>query len=365
MTIAISEVPKALEMNFRANRPVKIIGASGVGKTDTGMQYATLQGPDYCVCELNAATANLPDIMGVLMPGTEKWPSAANDNEIITLTTGRYAYPYFARDKRTGVPAFCFKRGLIIIEEYGQATGDVKRALASLIWEKRIGEWRFDGFDILLLSNRPQDRSGVSKDFDFIINRLVILEARAEIEGWLVWAHDHGVSNTTLAYAHRNTDKVFSNKAPEKQGPWLTPRSLVTADEQVKSAMSMGMKLDDMFLWENLAGAIGEGMATEYVAFAKIRDSLPSISAILADPERCHLPREMNQQIFLVFDLASKATKDNISQVITYINRMPQDFAIAFYRSAMQRDGGLRSTKAFGDWAVKNVGLLSAISSAR
>ena len=363
MTITIGEIPKALELNFRANRPVLVKGASGVGKTDTGTAYAGRQGDDYALLELNAATANLPDLMGVLMPGTEKWPDA--DGNIIELTTGNYAYPYWARDKRTGVPAFCFKRGLIIIEEYGQATGDVKRALASLIWEKRVGKWRFDGFDILLLSNRPEDRSGVSKDFDFIINRLVILEARAELEGWLVWGHEHGVSNTALAYAHRNEAKVFANKAPEKQGPWMTPRSLVTADEQVKAATAMGIKLDDMFMWENLAGSVGEGLATEYIAFAKIRDQLPSVSAILANPSTCHLPSEMDQQIFLVFDLASKANKDNVNNIITYINRMPADFSIAFYRSAMQRDSTLRSTRAFGDWAVKNVGLLSAISSAR
>jgi hypothetical protein len=155
---------------------------------------------------------------------------------------------------------------------------------------------------------------------------------------------------------------VFANKAPEKQGPWMTPRSLVTADEQVKAAMSMGLKLDDMFVWENLAGSIGSGLATEYLAFARIRDKLPTISAILANPETCPLPHEMDQQIFLVFDLASKATKENVNSIIAYINRMPSDFAIAFYRSAMQRDSALRSTKAFGDWAVKNIGLLSAIS---
>ena len=364
MTLTISEARDALAVNFDAGLPVMIKGASGVGKTEMALQYAEAQGDDYGLFELNAAVANLPDIAGVLMPGAEQWPDT--DGNIRSITAGRYAYPYFMRDKRTGVPAFCFKRGMVVIEEYGQATGDVKRALASVIWEKRAGEHKFPvDTDVLLLSNRPEDRSGVSKDFDFVINRRVELEVKAELDGWLVWAHEHGISNTTLAYAHRNTEKVFANKAPEKQGPWLTPRSLVSIDKQVQAAIARGYKLDDMFVWENIRGLAGDGIATEYIAFAKIRDQLPSISAILADPHNCHLPREMNQQIFLVFDLASKATKDNISQVISYINRMPQDFAIAFYRSAMQRDNALRSTKAFGDWAVKNVGLLSAISSAR
>jgi len=362
MTITIQELQQAMRINFNANLPVMAKGASGIGKTDVSLAYAEAQGPDYGLFELNAATANLPDVIGVLMPEHETHLDA--DGNARTITCGRYAYPYFMRDKRTGRPAFQFTRGLVVIEEYGQATPDVKRGLASVIWEKRVGEHRFPvNTDILLLSNRAEDRSGVSKDFDFLINRRNELEVRADLNGWLVWAHADGRSNTALAFASRNEDKVFSNKAPEKQGPWMTPRSLVSVDKFVTEATKAGLKLDDAFVRENISGLVGEGTAHTYIAFAKIRDQLPSITSILADPDGCKVPTEADQMMFLVFDLASKVTRENMKKVVTYMKRMPSDFAIAFYRSAMQRDQTLRSTREFGDWAVDNVQLLSAVAS--
>lgn len=361
MTISISELPKALEINFKAGNPVMVKGASGVGKTDSALAYAQKQGDDYGLFELNAATANLPDVVGVLMPGQETWADA--DGVDRTLTTGRYAYPYFMRDKRTGRPAFTFKRGMVVIEEYGQATPDVKRGLASIIWEKRSGEHRFPAqTDVLLLSNRSEDRSGVTKDFDFLINRRTEIEVRAELEGWLVWAHANNVSLASLAYASRNEGTVFANKAPEKQGPWMTPRSLVSGDNFLREAVADGYKLDDPFVRENLAGVFGEASAHTFIAFAKIRDQLPTFASIIADPAGAKRPDDADQQMFLVFDLAHKVTKQNIGPVIAYLKRLPSDFSIAFYRSAMTRDSSLRSTREFGLWAQDNVQLLSAIS---
>lgn len=363
MTINIQEAKLALMVNFAANIPVMIKGAPGIGKTELALAYAEAQGPDYGLFELNAATANLPDVVGVLMPGEETHVDAYGHE--ITITAGRYAYPYFMRDKRTGKPAFCFTRGLVVIEEYGQATPDVKRGLASVVWEKRAGEHRFPiNTDVLLLSNRTEDRSGVSKDFDFMINRRAELELKAELDAWLVWAHSHGVSNVAMAYAARNTDKVFSNKAPEKQGPWMTPRSLVSLDRSVREAQARGMPLDGDFMLENIGGIAGQGNAHEYVAFAKIRDKIPSFASILADPVNCRIPEEMDQQMFLVFDLASKTTVENFKSVLAYIKRLPSDFSIAFYKSALQRDKSLQSTREFGQWAVENQTLIAAISAA-
>jgi hypothetical protein len=364
MTMDTQEFRKAMELNFKAGVTCEGRGASGIGKSDIALQYAEDQGDDYGLLELNAATANLPDLMGLLMPGEETHISPTG--EAITIQTGRYSYPYFMYDKRTGRPGFMFRRALLLIEEYGQANPDLKRGLANFIWSGTAGGHPMPGkIDVLLLSNRPDDRSGVTKDFDFLINRRNIIDVRATLEPWLVWAHDHGVSNVSLAYAARNEENVFANKAPKEQGPWLTPRSLVTADKVLTEAIAAGYDMDDPFVRKNLNGAIGEGNTHRYIGFAKIRHELPTLKQIVDNPTGCKLPTETDQQMFLVFDLASKANKMNIAPIIQYVNRMPSDFSITFYRSAMQRDKELRSTRAFSEWAVNNVQLLSALAQAR
>ena len=59
------------------------------------------------------------------------------DGELQEITVSEFAYPYFMFDKRTGRPAFTYSRGMLVLEEYGQATGDVKRATAPIIRELR------------------------------------------------------------------------------------------------------------------------------------------------------------------------------------------------------------------------------------
>ena len=359
--IAMSDLARTFKYNFAANVPVMLRGASGIGKTEWAESYANAQGPDYGMFEINLATASLPDLIGLQMPIKQQFIGA--DGMMQDITVSEFAYPYFMFDKRTGRPAFTYSRGMIILEEYGQATGDVKRATAPIIREKRNGKYHFPAkTDVLLLSNRPEDRSGVSKDFDFLINRRNEMTLHADVDAWLVWAHAHGVTPMSMAFAKRNTDKVFANKAPEKQGPWLTPRSLKSADDFLQEAMAAGEKLDDPIIAQNLGGIIGVGYTHVYIAFAKVRDQLPSYSSIIQDPKGAKVPTEPDQMMFLAFDLASKTDRTNIKPIVTYIKRMPSDLSVAFYRAATQRDKTLVSTTEFGDWAVDNLQLLSAVN---
>lgn len=363
-TIQMHDVYKTMRLNFEAGVPLMLKGASGIGKTEIAEKYARDQGPDYGYFELNVALASLPDVIGLQMPHTEKHVNHAG--ETVEIIVSKFAYPYFMRDKFTGRPAFTYDRGMVVLEEWGQGQPDVKRALAPVIREKRIMDHKFcQNCDVLFLSNRPEDRSGVTKDFDFLINRRNEITVNASLDGWLVWANDHGVSTRSMAYAARNTSAVFANKSPEKQGPWLTPRSLVTADNIIEVALSKGYSLEDDLVRTNIAGAIGEGEAHKYIAFARIRDSLPRFKDILDDPDNAALPQEPDQRMFLSFDLASKATPENIKPIVRYIKRMPSDFAMAFYKSAIQRDHMLSSTREFGDWAVDNMQLLQIINERR
>lgn len=358
----MSDVQRTLEINFEADIPVMLQGASGIGKTELAEAYARAQGPDYGFFEINLATAMLPDIIGYQVPTKQSYVDAAGQMQEIPVS--EFAYPYFMFDKFTGRPAFTYDAGMIVLEEYGQAQGDVKRSCAPIIREKRSGKWRFPvKTDVLLLSNRPEDRSGVSKDFDFLINRRNQLTLNADLNGWLVWAHAHGVSSMSMAFASRNEDKVFTNKAPEKQGPWLTPRSLHQADKFLQVALKRGVSLDDAMVRSNLSGIIGEGYTHVYIAFAKVRDKLPSFQSIVDDPKGADLPEPMDQRMFLAFDLAAKTTRKNIGPIVTYIKRMQTDMAVAFYRAATQRDKTLVSTTEFGDWACENIQLLSAVNS--
>lgn len=356
------ETYQSLDMLFEAKMAAIIYSPPGQGKTSMIKQYKQDQGPDYGLFELNASLANLPDFQGWFYKVEEHYTDY--DGNDVTIQAGRYSFPYCLFDKASGRPIFQFKRGVLVIEEYGQADIDLKKALGQTSLERRIGQYQMpDGIDIVMLSNYAGGRDAVGRDFDFMINRRCELHYQLGLDDFLVFAHAKGMLNMTMAFASIPNHKVFDGEAPKDQGPFLTPRSLESLDRVVQVAIGRGVPLNDPLLRVKAAGIVGAGAAHQYIAFAALRDKIPTVKQIVADPEGTPVPSATDQCMFIVFNMADKADKTNIKPLVKYLMRLPSDMAVAFYRNALLRDKSLMSCKEFGDWCVANKTLLAIVNS--
>lgn len=353
---------RAMELLFKAQISVIIKSKPGQGKTSMVQQYADDQGPDYGLFEINCSLANVPDFTGWFYRTQENYVDY--DGNDVTLDTGRYTYPYFLFDKRTGRPACQYRRGVVVLEEYGQADLDLKKSLGQTTLEKRVGMHPLpSGFDVVMLSNYDTDRSAVGRDYDFLINRRGELHMRNTIDNWLVFAHGKQMLNMSMAFASIDHHKVFDGETPKEQGPFLTPRSMELLDQFMKVALDAKADLDDPLVRVTANGIVGSGAAHQYIAFAALRSKIPSIAQIIKDPEGTKVPDKTDQQMFLIFNMADKAEKGNVPKLVKYMSRMQPDMAVAFYRNALMRDRSLMQCREFGDWAVANKTLLSVVNS--
>jgi hypothetical protein len=81
-----------------------------------------------------------------------------------------------------------YERGIVFLDEYGQGEGDVKRASAELLLNGRIGPWKLpSGWVVAAASNHLSSRSGVTKSFDFIINRRAEFHIQDDLKSLLRW----------------------------------------------------------------------------------------------------------------------------------------------------------------------------------
>lgn len=367
--VLMEDYESFMDLCFASGSAVMVKGPPGCGKTQGQEQRARRLNEEYLAdggygyFEMNLANTNIADIQGYNIP----IPNDDTDwqGRPMKLQRSVMTYPFWAFDKFSGKPAYKFKRGVIVIEEYGQGGKDEKKAIQQLVEEKRLGGWTFEGFDVVLLSNRDIDRAGVGADFDHAINRRIEVELVPTLKATMVYGAKKGWSNLTLAFAARNEDILFNTKVPEKQGPWLTSRSLEKGDSVIRKAEAAGYDLKDTLVLTALAGAMGLGAAGRFVAFFDARSRIPTISAVLADPEGTPVPVEKDIMMFLVFDLASKTTVNNIDRVIRYIKRLPNDMATTYFNAATSRDKLLISSSAFSSFAIKNVTLLTAIEAKR
>lgn len=356
------DTERAIDLLFKARMSGIIYSPPGQGKTSMMKQYAHKQGPDYGLFELNCSLANLPDYMGWFYKCEETY--ADFDGNDVTIQNGKYTFPYWWFDKQTHRPLFQYKRGLIVYEEYGQCDPDLKKALGQSTLERRVGNMQLpDGFDIVMLSNYQGGRDAVTRDFDFMINRRGELHMQQTPDSSIVYMHSQDYLPMTMAFAQIPQHKVFDGEAPKDQGPFLTPRSLEGLDKLMKVVIDSKTPIDDPLVRVTAQGIVGSGAAHQYIAFAALRDKIPSVAQIIKDPSGTRVPDQADQRMFLVFNMADAAEKANIKPLVEYMGRLPSDMAVAFYRNALLRDKTLMQCREFGDWAVANKQLLAVVNS--
>jgi len=340
---------------------VELISRPGRGKSETAEYLRDMmserEGQPWGMSTLMLATQTPPDLIGFQFKGELTY-----EGKTITITDPT-APTWFICDD--GKPVFAYKRGIMFLDEYGQGQTDVKAASADLLLNKRLGKWKLpDGWIVLAASNRMSDRSAVTKSLDFTINRRLEFHIDDDIEGWSRWADRKKLLEETRAFAVANPTIVMSD-APDQQGPWCTPRSLAMADRLIQSFMRANggqLVLNDSLLYSTIAGMIGAPAASQWMATANLRATMPKYDDILADPENVPVPTRPDAQMLIAFHLAAHLKVNDSEHIITYVRRMATDFSLTFMREAIKKSPALIAHPAVQKWCAQNSSIMAAIS---
>ncbi len=265
-----------------------------------------------------------------------------------------------------GKPLGHFDGGIVFVDEADKMDTDVKKVIGECALSGRLGPHRLNGgWSIWMAGNRSADRSGSTKELDHLINRRMEIDITDDLQSWLSWSAQNGVSPVAQAFANEHSNIVFPTEPAKEQGPFCTPRSLVGADEYMQTIMKLqGDKdlPDDPLIQEEVTGMVGSAAAAQYFAFVKLDREMPKYEAIVKDPKGVKVPSKPDAQMLTCFKLAHNVVVPDISAVITYMERLPKEFAATFAHIACKRDLKLVATPAMQKWAMGNASLMAAIS---
>jgi hypothetical protein len=339
---------------------IEMMSAPGRGKSqfnaDTVEIMSERDGEEWGFATLFLATQTPPDLLGYVFKGERTW-----DDKKVAISEA--TLPSWMMTSK-GKPVWAHKRGILLLDEYGQGEADVKRASAELLLNKQLGPWKLpEGWSVIACSNRASDRSGVTKSFDFVINRRMEINITDDLEAWLNWAATHDVMPLTQAFAKQNPQIVFQDGVPDKQGPWCTPRSLVMADQQLQAlAKYNGGRVPDAGpALELVGGLISTGSAAQYFSFVRLQNEMPPYEKIISDPKKAKVPEKPDALMLVAFQLAHNVRADEVNPVLTYVDRMPKEFSVTFATAACKRDVSLVAHPGFYKWAMQNASLMAAI----
>lgn len=237
--------------------------------------------------------------------------------------------------------------GILCLDDVSTAPPLVMAGLYELFLSGKLGSYRLPiGWMVGATGNRDEDRAATNRIPTPLIGRWTRVVVEVDLGDWTKWALANEIRTELIAFFQFKPG-LFHTFDPKKPEPYCCPRTAVFASHIIDSAPP-GLE------HELLCGTIGEGVATELVAFMRIFREMVSPDAILLNPTGTPVPKEPAAAYSIVGALAHKATPSNFDRVLTYVGRMASEYGVLCVKLATDRDVGLCATRAFIQWAAAN-----------
>lgn len=239
-------------------------------------------------------------------------------------------------------------KGVLLLDEFPQAPPAVQAVAYQLVLDRRLGEYTLpDGWSIVAAGNRASD-GGVHYSLPAALaNRFIHLNLTVNHPDWDEWAAKNGISDLTRAYLRFRPDQLLDMGARKTGMAYPSPRSWAMADTVIQQKHGAAEEL------EMLTGTVGEGVATEYMAFVKVASELPTSAQIILAPDKAPLPKSPGAKHAAVLMMERAAMPSNLGACFAYIERLEVEYQVVFAQG-LARNMKLNQQKPFVDWAVKN-----------
>ena len=260
LTVTSTQARKALLTAFKAKRPVFLWGPPGIGKSEV-VEEITEELGGYMI-DLRMAQMEPTDIRGI--PYFNKENNKMDWAEPVDLPSEELASQY---------PIV-----VLFLDEMNSAPPAVQAAGYQLILNRRVGKYKLpDNVVIVAAGNRDSDKGVTYRMPMPLANRFIHIEMRYDFNAWQVWAVNKGVHRDVVGYLSFSKQDGYDFDAKGSSRAFATPRSWVFVSDLLQDEDS----IDNDTLFNLVAGSVGDGLATKFMAHRKFAGRMPEPLSIL------------------------------------------------------------------------------------
>jgi len=246
---------RSITRAIKMRRPVFLWGPPGIGKSDIVKQIGDDAGRE--VIDVRLALWEPTDIKGI--------PYYNSD-----MGTMTWAPP-------AELPTNADSTAIIFLDELNSAPPAVQAAAYQLILNRRVGTYKLPaGVDIVAAGNRDGDRGVTYRMPAPLANRFVHLEAKVDFDDWQDWATLNKVHPEVVGYVGFAKQDLYDYDPKSSSKAFATPRSWSFVSDLLGDD-----DCDTDTLHNLIAGAVGDGLATKFMAHRKVAGRMPKASEIL------------------------------------------------------------------------------------
>ena len=219
--------------------------------------------------------------------------------------------------------------GVICLDDLTQASSAMQVAARPLCLERRSQRSTIsDNVVIIVTGNRREDKSNASTLPAHFRNSVLMLDIDVDVDEWCNWAGAQpDIDPVVTAFLRWKTTHLAQTpaEADAKHGSFATPRTWAMLGRAYKVASDKNALVDVAH------GLVGEGVGTEFLAFARLRDSLVDPKEVLRNPKSA-VPNP-------------KATLDTPDKMIAMVTSIAEHTIIAMREGG--KDGKKEAPTAF------------------
>lgn len=321
ITLTPKQVTEFLGYCIKAKRNAFLWGPPGVGKTATVEQVARDLGVP--ITTKIAAQMDATDVAG--LPFIEKRQS------------------HWAR------AGWLPSKGphIVFLDEFPNASTLVWNSLQKLINEGEVNDYKVpDGVVFIAAGNNVGDRAGANRTTSAINSRFIHANFAPDLKDWCEWAVANDIHPMVIAFLRYRPELFHKFNKDAREFPCPRTWQFVSQIAHQEPSAQVALAL--------YAGTVGHAAAIEFLAFMRLYKSLPSIDAILLDPAKADVPKDVSGLYAVASALGHRADPRNLGRVTKYLDRLPDEYNVLAMRDATTRNAELTATPEFTKWSVKH-----------
>jgi hypothetical protein len=309
--------------------PAFIWGPPGIGKSALVHEVSRKAGLQ--VLDLRASLLDPTDLRGI--------PAIVNNQAV-------WCPPSF-------LPSENVSPGVLFLDEINAAPPLVQASLYQLVLDRRVGEYVLpDGWSIIAAGNRQSDRAVTFRMSSALSNRFVHLEFDVDTNDWRDWAIKSKVHPMVLAFIGFKPGLLRED--PLEASAFPTPRAWEMLSDVIKKFGGVNESADVV------AGIVGSGAATEFLAFVKKAMSIRQLEEIVLKPETALLPKTLDGLHVLTTWLVHSVDRDDVVKASSVLlNRLPPEFAVVLAREMLAIKPSFSRQESYKSFIKMHASLIS------
>lgn len=326
--ITSNKLPSALIKVLKADKVPVIKASPGVGKSQIVSQVAKQY--NLKLIDMRLSQYDPTDMNG--------FPTTANGRS-------NYCPPQTIPIEGDEIPKG-FSGWLLFLDEINSAPVAVQAAAYKLVLDRMIGDHHLhEAVAIVAAGNLDSDRAITNRMGTAMQSRLVHLNMQVDHKAWLNWAHDKGIDQRIKSFIEFRPELLHRFDPRHSDDTFPCPRTW----EFLSDIIDGVAEFDDVDV-AIAAGTVGEGAALEFNGFVQIYENLPKIEEIIKNPKDVPIARDMSVRYAVSGLVAHEVDESNINNLKDFVERLPAEFQLLTWRTAIKVNPALMSTPYIKEW---------------